>query len=372
MKKLIALLLVVLMVVSISACGVDNSKKVMTNSLGVEEYAEFGSVYIKIDSEDFAKLGFVPGDSVDVKFSNGVEFLDVPFHTGYFVKMDEPVLVDYMGYDYICFAKNLNSTLWKDLKLSEKDSATISLNQGGKYLEKENILKQQYKDNVDDFESKEQFANFRPISASKIKENLIYRGASPVDNKRNRPLVVNELLEKNNIQYVIDIADTKEKFEEKLKECKGVNYIQSIKENNRITFLGIGADYRSDTYHKAVAEGMRAIINNDGPFYVHCLEGKDRTGFICLLIAGVAGTPFEEIKNDYLKTYENYYGIKEGSKARTVIANLYLLDMIKYLSGLDSLDKIDDAKVKEGIRNYLTEGGLSEDEINQLVKKISA
>ena len=43
--------------------------------------------------------------------------------------------------------------------------------------------------------------------------------------------------------------------------------------------------------------------------YVHGLEGKDRTGFMCAVLQMLCGASYEEILEYYMKTYENYYKI---------------------------------------------------------------
>jgi hypothetical protein len=40
------------------------------------------------------------------------------------------------------------------------------------------------------------------------------------------------------------------------------------------------------------------------PILVHCTQGKDRTGLMCMLLLGIAGAPDSNIVNDYAKTQE--------------------------------------------------------------------
>ena len=46
----------------------------------------------------------------------------------------------------------------------------------------------------------------------------------------------------------------------------------------------LGMDFLSKATLSGLAEGMRFIINNDGPYLIHCNEGKDRAGFVSALI----------------------------------------------------------------------------------------
>lgn len=366
MKRIVALLLALVLILSLVACG--NNATIKSGTIGLKEDTEFGGIYIKISGADFDNLGFEHGDSVNLKFSNGKEFSDIPYFTGYYVKTDEYVLVDYEGYEYIKLAKNLDSSFWKESGVTENDTVEISLNEKSKFLDIEMTLKQKYSDDRNTYQSDEEFANFRPLGVSTIKENYIFRGASPIDNQRSRVEIVNKLLEKNNVQYEIDIADSKEEYEEFAKEDTGIDYALSLKANNKISYLNLSADYRTDKYIAGVVEALRAIIDNDGPFYIHCLEGKDRTGYICLLIETLSKAPIEEIKEDYLKTYENYYGIIGADKE--IVANLYLLDMMKFLTGKESFDIISEEDLEKGVIDYVAKGGFTEEEITKLREKI--
>ena len=44
-----------------------------------------------------------------------------------------------------------------------------------------------------------------------LAENSFFRGASPVDNQHNRAAVVDALLEKDGVRFILDLADTEEK-----------------------------------------------------------------------------------------------------------------------------------------------------------------
>ena len=51
------------------------------------------------------------------------------------------------------------------------------------------------------------------------------------------------------------------------------------------------------------------MTEHSGPCLIHCVEGKDRTGFVCALMLALAGASAQEIIDDYMITYYNYYGI---------------------------------------------------------------
>ena len=62
------------------------------------------------------------------------------------------------------------------------------------------------------------------------------------------------------------------------------------------------------------------MIEKDGPYLVHCTEGKDRAGFVAGLLEALMGSTVDEIKEDYMITYMNYYGVEYGSEQYEKIA----------------------------------------------------
>ena len=110
-------------------------------------------------------------------------------------------------------------------------------------------------------------------------------------------------------------------------------------------------------------------MENQGPIYIHCLEGKDRTGFVCFVIEALMGATYEEMLNDYMTTYQNYFGItlKDEEEKYSAIANLYFVAFVEYLSGSEVNEEIKQSDFSEYAKAYLLSSGMSEDEINQLI-----
>ncbi len=70
---------------------------------------------------------------------------------------------------------------------------------------------------------------------------------------------------------------------------------------------------------------FESILDNDGPYYIHCLEGKDRTGYVCMVIEALCGASYEELVEDYFITYHNYYGIEKGTSKYDLIKRSILM-----------------------------------------------
>lgn len=69
--------------------------KLQLGHLNIEEDHEFGGASICIGIDDFISKGFDYGDTVDISFSGGVQFKDVPFYSGYYVGYNELLIVGY-------------------------------------------------------------------------------------------------------------------------------------------------------------------------------------------------------------------------------------------------------------------------------------
>ena len=133
------------------------------------------------------------------------------------------------------------------------------------------------------------------------------------------------------------------------------------------------ASYSTDKYKQSVVKGLRKLIEIGGPAYIHCLEGKDRTGFVCVLIEALAGATYDEMRDDYMITYDNYYGIsKEATPDRyDAVVSLYFDAFMEYLSGEENSEKLHDLSYVDGAKQYLIDGGMTETEIDKLLELIT-
>lgn len=356
---------------SLASC---NNKKVPTMSdVSISEDSKFKAANVNISIEEFNKLGFSLGDSCDVKFSNGYELNDIPYFDGYYVKNGKPLVVAYPASKNISITLN-NVGIWDTAKLDDKCTVTISLNEEKKYLSTQEALGQTYSLNRDEYSSDEEFSNFRALTGGSLKENLIYRGASPVDNSRNRAKITDSLLEKNKITSIVDLADSKDDMNKYFaEEDFSSEYTKELYEEGKVITLSMGSSYQSDAYKQSVVKGFKHMLSTEGKYYVHCMEGKDRTGFVCVLIEVLAGASYDEMRADYMQTYKNYYKIGEKEtpdKYKAVVA-LYFDSFMECLYGTDNVETLKKASYVAGAKKYLQDGGMSDEEISSFTKLIS-
>lgn len=377
-KFVVSILLLAMSIFAITACNASDqtsNSSAITLTCTVSKDAKFDSADLSLSAEDFKQAGFNLGDSCDIAFSNGYTLTDVPYYNGYYVKTGDPVVVAYPKNDYVLIANN-NADFWTPAGLDNNCTVEITLNTPAKYSSTQEALGQSYSVERSDFSSNEEFSNFRALSGGKLKSNFLYRGASPVDNSRSRAAITNYLLEKTNIQCVIDLADTQSEIEEYFaSENFSSNYTKSLYENGRVALLSISSNYDSDTYKAGVARGVRHLLKYSGPAYIHCMEGKDRTGFVCLCIEGLAGANYDEMRDDYMKTYANYYGITQDKTPEryNAVVSLYFDSFLEYLSGIssDNMDQLKAYDYSQAVKDYLSKCGLTDTEISQLIDLIT-
>jgi len=355
--------------ISVWCAGKINEKKnnVSVTST-VTEDTKFHHAKLAMNEEQFEEYGFELGDSVDVKFANGYEMTDVPYYSGYFVKCGEPIVVAYPGYDKVNIGYN-NEALWPEASLEENEEVTITINKKHKYEAIQNTLGMGYDPDRRYYSSDEVFSNFRAIETSHVKDNLIYRGASPVDNTHNRASITNELISKAGIKYVVNLADSAEDIEKYTKAPRfNSEYYMDLLKNNNVSLLDMDAAYTSINYQQKVVEGFRAMMKSEGPVYIHCQEGKDRTGFVAFLLEALAGDSYDEMKNDYMITYDNYYHVsaEKTPEKYEAVSNLYFEAFAIYLHGTKDHNELVSASYKEDAVKYLLTGGMTMDEITAL------
>lgn len=349
---------------------------IVTEAFPIIHETKFGGVYIKSTIDDFNALGFKYGDSVDIEFSNGYTLKDIPYYNGYYVDIDEPLLIAYPGYDYIKAAVNYGDDLWDTAKLTTSDTAIISLNKREKYLDIQKASDLKYT-NTQGSIPDTIFANFRVVKVGNIKNEILFRSASPVDNSHNRAAVVDGLIKNAGVKFIVDLSDSDEELVAHINKTDfGSPYFLSLYNNKKVIALDMTAQFKSQDFKEKLVKGLTAMANNPGPYLIHCVEGKDRTGYVLMIVEALAGASYKEIVNDYMVTYENYYNItKSNDKTRyETIKERNIDTMLYYVTGNDGPDKENLAGIAdldERVKSYLISIGMSEASINQLINNLT-
>jgi len=338
----------------------------------VSKDEKFGSALLNMSQEEFEAIGFVLGDSCNIEFGNGYSLTDVPYYNGYYVKNGEPVIVAYPGNPSVSITLN-NEGIWEAAGLQNGDSVTITLNESGKYLAIQEALGQVYSFDRSDYPSGEAFSNFRAMTGGNLKENFLYRGASPVDNSRNRAPYTDGLLRNAQVKFVMDLADSEANMQKYLSAADfSSDYVKGLYNGGNVVLLDMGSAYTSAAYQSKVVTGLRAAMAAEGPVYIHCMEGKDRTGFVCFLLEALAGATYDEMLKDYMTTYRNYFkvSLEETPEKYNAIADLYFEPFAAYLHGTEDAEALRAADYTEDAIAYLRAGGMTDDEVEELKRFI--
>ena len=240
-------------------------------------------------------------------------------------------------------------------------------------------LKLKYSKHREDYSSDVVFANFRNVKLGKIKEGILYRGASSIDNSMGRAKCVDELIKEAKINFDIDLSDDEEKVKKIFtKKDFASEYFKSLYESGKTICLHMSTNYREQKYHDRVVKAMIAMSQNEGPYYIHCLEGKNRTGFVLAVIEGLAGASYDEMVQDHMTTFANYYEIIEESDKEKydIIKTRYIDFLLKYLLSNDSQYanasiELKDADWVNVMHRYLTRNGMSEEDIENWYKNVT-
>ena len=264
------------------------------------------------------------------------------------------------------------------------DESTPQLASDKKYTydeidKKYKALNLKYSKNRDDYSSDIVFANFRNVKVGNIKEGILYRGASSIDNSFGRAKYVDKLIDEVGVKFDVDLTDNDDKIKRHFsKKDFASNYFKSLYESGKTALLHMDTNYREQKYRDRVVKALTAMSKNEGPYYVHCVEGKNRTGFVMAVIEGLAGASYDEIVKDHMITFANYYGITEETDKEKydILKARYIDSMLRYIADSDPYTgdgtiELSDLDWVNVMGRYLTRNGMSDEDIENWYKNVT-
>ena len=248
--------------------------------------------------------------------------------------------------------------------ISEPVAVSLTLTEKGGYDEQLSLHQLVRSNNREDYPDLDDaaYANFREITTSGMGKNALYRSSSPLNPQINRNKEADAACEKAGIKTVVNMTDTEEvlhtydDFED--------SYYSTVQ---RICLVMV-VDFQSEEFRKNLAEGLTFMAEQEGPFLIHCTEGKDRAGFASAILEAFMGADLDEITADYMMSYYNYYGVEPGSVMYTKIADANIL---KSLAAAFDLEDLEGADITKEAEEYLSGIGLSEETLAALREKLS-
>lgn len=354
----------------VSVCA---AEALSTGDLPVIEDEKFGGIYFEISNEDFANLGFVPGDSVDIRFSNGAALTDVPFYTGYYVKSGEPLLLTYPTNPYIEMQFNYGPSSWEKFEMAEGDTGCVTLAEAGRYRTVEETLCQERSEDRADYATDEAFGNFRPLGGVESGECAFYRSASPCLAGYIRSRCVDRLMEREGVDLVLNMGENDEETILLLNDGNFDSpYFAALYAQGNVISAGLGVSYTGDEFRNGLGNALRSILDHEGKILICCHEGKDRTGFVCALLEALAGADYRQLVDDYMISYDNYYGVNQTDTPEryNIYFKLNFEDMLRAIGNTDDPAGLEQADFRQGAIAYLESCGLTDQEIGILSRML--
>ena len=248
------------------------------------------------------------------------------------------------------------------------DAVRIAMKEKGGALATQEINALVYSYDRADFASDVVFANFRPVA-----EGELYRSASPIDNKANRAQHADSLMQEAGVQTVMNMANTPETIAAWIAaEDFDPPYYGDLFEDGKVFARKMAIDFTSKAFAEGIVEGLSFLAEGEPPYLVHCLEGKDRTGFAIMVLEALMGWNEAQIVDDYMQTYINYYSLEPGSEKFDLIVENNIMEMLYTMAELESGSSLEDIDLKAAAESYLLSNGMEEESLQQLEAKLTA
>lgn len=377
MKKLFSLLLTLCLILCLCPAALAGEA-----SAQVIDIQKYGNLVLSLKGTELLNEGFAYGDIVTVTIAG--QEVEMPVGSNYSDVENGGMICRVVvkeNEDYIVLAINMGDLattlgiaekektdtdpgfLWH-YKTEEPVQVSFAMKEKGGYYGQwviHQLVRTEVRENYAHL-TDEAYANFRLIATVGMGQNRLYRSSSPVNPEINRNKEADAAAKAAGVKTIINLADN----EETMKAYEGFG--ESYYAGQNVICLNLGVDFSASEFREGVADGMRFIAANDGPYLVHCNEGKDRAGFFSAVLEALMGASEEEITADYMVTFYNYYGVEPGTEQYAVIARTNIQKSLANAFGLDSLEGND---LKAAAEKYLAQIGLTPDEIAAVQKNLA-
>ena len=374
-KRLIMILACILVLFSIAAAGTAKYPKITTD---VAEIDEYGNLVLKIGASGLFSQGYGCNDIITVSLAGR--------------NMEMPIVSDFKEVDagsLLCLAaddeaQGENRTLIAintgDLATSldiagmtetgewayhvrTPIAVTISMKKKDGYTDEylARQLSRSYKRADYPHLTDEQYANFRNVTTTGMGHLALYRSSSPVNPKINRNKEADEALNNAGVRTIINLADSRRL----MRSYRG--FRTSYYSQRDVITLGMNLNFAGRRFREKLADGLKFLAEHEGPYLIHCTEGKDRSGYVSAMLECLMGATPEEVIADYMVTYYNYYGVEPGTRKYEAISRGNIEKSLAEAFGVEDFRQSDPAKCAE---EYLRSIGLSDETIAAVKKNL--
>ena len=190
----------------------------------------------------------------------------MPYFNGYYVDEGEYLLYASNTKDQISASINFGQ-FYLDANAQAGDEVKISMYEKAGALGIQIANSLVHSNRREDYESDEIFSNFRSVTLGNIKENILYRSASPINNKHNRAAVTNKLVKNAQVKTIVNLADNKEIIYEAVMESTfDSQYYVDLYENGQVKFFTLTLNFRTDDFGQLATDAVKYISENFNPF----------------------------------------------------------------------------------------------------------
>lgn len=351
----------------------------------VAEVNSYGQLVTSFTPAQMKEAGLDYADLMHVTLADTIELTGVPFLTSFNEgKMFTPLFVDYNARGDDFGLGVLSSDMHNLVGGHAGDKVKLTLEKKAGYKEDYDLLKSVFPTERREGETAEVYANFRPITTTGMAQGLVYRSSNPLNCKNNpgRYAVVDSLAHVAGIRTELDLADTDAAVEKYMAtEGYAATYCPQLFAQGRTLCMGLSVELFGSRFKQTMAQMARFMLSHEGPYLVHCNEGKDRCGFVSLLLEALAGATVDELRSDYMLTMINYYKISNGDASyqlRQRISADRMLWMLCHPEAASNMlhvnwdnttaevSALTPTTLQQAVRVYLQEGGLTATECDQL------
>lgn len=360
--------LVGLLTLATSCSDDDEGNKEPTITGKITSYNEFGAAMLDFTEADMTEAGFTLGDVISITVDDIV--LIMPYYDGYYCRNGEYLCVAYPTYPSICFTAN-NIGLPEELTGLEGHTVVIKMVEKGGRLDVQTALSMSYtldRKDYPDF-TDEQFANARTSKGGRLASGVLHRSSSPFCDDINRAYYVSEYMESEKVMTVLNLADT----EEKMKSYDMPPYSRQLWEEGNVILCPLKADPTADDFNKRLIAALKELPSRPAPYIVHCMEGKDRTGYVCALLEGLCGATYQEIVDDYLITYNNFFHLNPGNSPElcNTLVSLRLNTCLMYYAGVSDEAQLPNVDYAKAFSAYLLSHGMNHQQLEALIQVLT-
>ena len=373
-RRITALILAAALALTAAAFASAETPTVKTEIKSINKY---GNIELAVKTPDLMAMGFDYGDWLSVTVAG--ETLEMPLCATYADVEDGDMLCrastdpsDDNKVSIAIFMGDMATALgvaqktvtdedpgyhW-DFKVPTPVAVTLAVREKGGYEGTVRLDRERSNDRADYPDlTDEEFANFREIRTTGMGEGTLYRSSTPVNPKLNRNREADEALYKAGVRTVINMVDS----EDDLKGYEG--YSLTHYSACSVIPLCMTMNFTSDDFTAKLKEGLLFLLSHDGPYLLHCEEGKERTGFVAAVLECLMGASAEEVASDYMLTYSNYYGLKPGTATYDAVRSGHIEKSLSLNLGVNDIYTADLAAAAE---KYLLSIGLTDADIAAL------